>query len=246
MLEIAYVGPKVLASALCMDKDISKQILTSAGLSVAPFISFTKQKYKISLLKKWLSKNKFPVFVKPANMGSSVGINKAKNFKELENAVLKAFNFDNKIIIEKAIQGREIEIAVLGNDNPKASIAGEIIPNHEFYSYHAKYIDKNGAGLKIPAQVSQQKMKEIQQFAIKAYQVLQCVGMGRVDIFLKKDGSLVVNEINTLPGFTKNSMYPKLWEASGLSYSQLLDKLVSLAIKQHQRKMSLHRAYEIK
>jgi D-alanine-D-alanine ligase len=180
-----------------------------------------------------------PVFVKPANLGSSVGISKVKNKSEFERAVKEAFEYDTKVIIEEAINGREIECSVLGNENPIASLPGEVIPKHEFYSYTAKYIDEHGAALEIPARLSKEVVKKIQKTAIKTFKVLNCEGMGRVDFFLKKNGELLVNEINTIPGFTAISMYPKLWEASGMSYSELLDRLIALAIERFEREQKL-------
>src|SRR5262249_6636905 len=170
------------------------------------------------------------VFVKPANLGSSVGINKAKDAASFDKAVAEAFRFDTKIIVEESVTAREIECAVLGNADPKASIAGEIIPTHEFYSYAAKYLDENGAKLEIPAKLDAATLKRVQEMAVQAFKALNCEGMGRVDFFLTPDGKLYVNEINTIPGFTKISMYPKLWEASGIGYSQLISPLIDLAI----------------
>ena len=178
-------------------------------------------------------------------MGSSVGIVKVKNKKELNFAIKKAFLYDTKILIEEYIKAREIECSVLGNENPIASVPGEIIPKHEFYSYIAKYIDKNGAELKIPAKLSSKKIKEIQSLAIKAYKALECSGMARVDFFLTLKGKIILNEINTLPGFTKISMYPKLWEISGIPYTKLLDRLIELAIEKKKQKDSLKREFSV-
>ena len=180
-----------------------------------------------------------PVFIKPANSGSSVGISKAKNEKQFREAIKLAFVHDNKILIEEYIKGREIECAVLGNDNPIASTLGEVIPKHEFYSYEAKYIDPNGAVLEIPAKIPKALADKIQKLAIKTFKALYCEGMARVDFFLKEDGDVLVNEINTIPGFTKISMYPKLWEANGISYSSLIDKLIELAIDRHNKERTI-------
>jgi D-alanine-D-alanine ligase len=180
-----------------------------------------------------------PLFIKPANLGSSVGIHKIRDREGFDPAIRDAFNYDNKILIEEAIEGREIECSVLGNDNPVASVPGEILPRHEFYSYEAKYLDEKGAVLEIPAKLPPEISQRIRQIAIKAFTVLCCEGMARVDFFLKNDDEIIVNEINTIPGFTRISMYPKLWEASGLSYSELIDKLIGLAIEKFEREKGL-------
>ncbi|TRZ64632.1 MAG: D-alanine--D-alanine ligase [Spirochaetia bacterium] len=234
---LPFVGAGVLGSAIGMDKDISKHLLKEAGIPVAKFITLYSGE-KISF-KKVSEKLGSPVFVKPANTGSSVGINKVKDEKEFKKAVSEAFKYDSKVIIEEAIKGREIECSVLGNDAPIASIPGEIIPKNGFYSYEAKYIDKKGAEFKIPAGVSKETIKKIQQTAIRAFKTLNCAGMGRVDFFLKKNGDLLVSEINTIPGFTSISMYPKLWEASGIPLSKLLDKLIGLALERFKKEQKL-------
>jgi len=185
-----------------------------------------------------------PLFVKPCNLGSSVGITKVKRLEELRPAVERALRFDRKAIIEEGIAGREIEVAVLGNEEPKASVCGEIISQHEFYSYEAKYIDENGALLKIPADLPARISDKIKDLAVKVFRTLECEGMGRVDFFLKPDGALLVNEINTLPGFTKISMYPKLWEATGVPYPRLLDRLIQLALGRHEKEGKLQRRAE--
>jgi len=168
----------------------------------------------------------FPVFVKPANMGSSVGIERVSGVEELISAVQRAFQYDVKILVEQNINGREIECAVLGNRKPMASIAGEIIPRDRFYSYDAKYIEEDGATLKIPAGMDEPVLRSIQETAVASFQVLECSGMARVDMFLTEAGRIYLNEVNTIPGFTKISMYPKLWESSGISYTDLIDRLI--------------------
>jgi D-alanine-D-alanine ligase len=173
----------------------------------------------------------YPMFIKPANLGSSVGVSKAHNRNELEKAIHEAFTYDKKIIVEEFIKGREVECAILGNNNPKASIAGEIIPTHEFYDYDAKYLDDNGATLQIPAAISDQTLREVQELAIKTFIALETRGLARIDFFLTESGRLYVNEINTMPGFTTISMYPKLWEASGTSYQELINQLIELAVE---------------
>ena len=180
-----------------------------------------------------------PVFIKPANLGSSVGIHKVKDHQGFDGAIRDAFNYDNKILIEECINGREIECSVVGNDNPIASVPGEILPRHEFYSYQAKYLDENGAVLEIPAKLPSEISERIRQMAIKTFSVLCCEGMARVDFFLRNGSEIIVNELNTIPGFTKISMYPKLWEATGISYSELIDKLIELAIERFEREKRL-------
>ena len=239
LMDVAYVGAGVLGSAVGMDKDVQKRLLMQSGIPVAKF-EVVKD---IELIKRLMLK--YPVFVKPVNMGSSVGVSKAASQKSLVVSLKQAFKYDTKAIIEEEVKGRELEVSVLGNDDPIASIPGEVIAKrHEFYDYEAKYIDENGAELKIPARLTKEQVSEIQKLAIRAFKVLECGGMARVDMFMRPDGQLVINEINTLPGFTSISMYPKLWEASGLSYSKLLDRLIELAIEKKKQKDRLKRSYE--
>ncbi len=242
IMNVAYVGAGVLGSAVGMDKDVMKRLLRDAGLPVAHFATL-KRGYDPDNLKQIISTLEYPVFVKPANTGSSVGVNKAHDEKELQRYIDEAFQYDHKILIEEYIKAREIECSILGNDHPQASVCGEVIPRHEFYSYEAKYIDENGAALEIPANISDLQMKHIQNLAIQAFQALECKGFARVDTFLTEDGEVYVNEINTLPGFTKISMYPKLWEASGLPYPKLIDKLIELALEEKHKKDRLKRSY---
>jgi D-alanine-D-alanine ligase len=234
---VPFVGPSVLGSAVGMDKDVMKRLLRDAGIPIGKFFTIRKtDKINFGEAKKKLG---LPLFIKPANMGSSVGINKVRNEKEFITAVKEAFKFDSKIIIEEFILGREIECAILGNDFPMASIPGEIIANQDFYSYNAKYIDA-GSKAVIPAEDMDKKTaKKIQELAIKTFQTLNCEGMSRVDFFLKKNGEVLVNEINTIPGFTNISMYPKLWEASGITSSKLLDRLIDLAIERFETEQNL-------
>ena len=237
LMDAAYVGAGVLGSAVGMDKDVQKRLLLQAGIAVA--------KYQVARRGEELKVAKYPVFVKPANMGSSVGISKCKSRSELKKAVEQAFKYDTKVLIEEAVEGREIEVSVLGNEKPITSLAGEVIPvGHEFYDYQAKYIDEKGAKLEIPVKLSKTKTKEIQELAKKAFKVLECSGMARVDMFLRPDGKLVVNETNTLPGFTNISMYLKLWEVSGLVYGKLLDRLIELALEAKRRKDKLKRSFK--
>jgi len=243
MIGSAYVGSGVLGSALGMDKDLQKRLLKLAGLNVAKFKTIKKAERGTSILNDVLKEFKLPVFVKPANMGSSVGISKAHNLKELTYSIKDAFKYDTKIMIEETIVGREIECSVMGNDQPIASLPGEVIPHHEFYSYTAKYIDENGAGLIIPAKLPEKIVTEIQKSAIKTFLTLECYGFARVDFFLTKENKIYVNEINTLPGFTKISMFPKLFNVVGLSYQEILDRLITLAIEKKKEKDSLKRSY---
>ncbi len=234
--EVPYVGAGILGSAVSMDKDVMKRLFREAKIPIAKFITFhSGENISFQKIKKGLG---LPVFVKPANMGSSVGISKVQRENEFKKALKKAFKFDTKIIIEEFIDGREVECSVLGNDKPIASFPGEIITNQEFYSYDAKYIDK-GSIVDIPAKLPKKTKKKIQELAIKVFKVLNCEGMGRVDFFVKKNGEVVVNELNTIPGFTNISMYPKCWVASGLLVSKLLDKLIDLAIERFKRESKL-------
>lgn len=246
ILEVPFVGPSVLGSSVGFDKDVTKRLLTEAGIPNTKFLTFRKnEKIDFNIVKKFLN---LPVIVKPANSGSSVGISKAKDQKEFEKAVKFAFKFDNKIIVEKFLADRrEIECAVLGNENPKASVCGEVITNkqHAFYSYEAKYLDEKGADLEIPAKISKAVQDKIQKLAIKTFQVLECEGLSRVDFFLMPDGQILVNEINTIPGFTNISMYPTLWKNTGISYSKLIDKLISLAIERFKKEQKLETSIKI-
>lgn len=240
LLNIPFVGPSVLGSAVGMDKDAMKRLLKEASIPVPQFLVFRwGDKIDFKEVSKSLG---LPLFIKPANLGSSVGISKIKNEKEFKKAVEHAFQFDSKILIEEFVKGREIECAVLGNEDPQASIPGEIIPTHEFYSYDAKYIDENGAILKAPADLSKKTVEQIQNLAVKVFKILCCEGMARVDFFLKENGEILVNELNTIPGFTKISMYPRLWELSGIPYAKLVDNLIQLALERFDRENKLKQA----
>jgi len=242
LANVPFVGAGVLGSAVGMDKDVMKRLLRDAGIPVPKFLVFGRgQKPDYAAVTKALGS---PVFVKPANLGSSVGISKAKDAAGFDKAVALAFRYDTKVIVEENIQAREIECAVLGNEAPKASIAGEIIPTHEFYSYEAKYLDEDGARLEIPAKLDAATLQRVQALAVHTFKVLACEGMGRVDFFLTPDGQLYVNEINTIPGFTKISMYPKLWEASGIGYTQLISRLIELAMERFQHEQTLSNSYD--
>ncbi|MBI2008279.1 D-alanine--D-alanine ligase [Candidatus Amesbacteria bacterium] len=241
LMNVAYVGAGVLGSAVGMDKEVQKRLLMQAGIPVAKYqLLRSPSRSPFGHLEGGL---KYPVFVKPVNMGSSVGVTKVQSDKDIKDAIKKAFQYDTKVIIEEEVKGREIEVSVLGNNDPVASVPGEVKTKHEFYDYEAKYVDENGAVLEIPAKLQRDKVAEVQRLAVKTFKVLECSGMARVDMFLRPNGELVINEINTLPGFTSISMYPKLWEASGLPYPELLDKLVELAVEKKRRKDKLKRSY---
>lgn len=242
LANVPFVGPSVLGSAVGMDKDVAKRLLRDAGIPVAPFLTI-RVKEKLPSFSHVVRTFDLPFFIKPANLGSSVGVHKVKNKKQFASALADAFRYDTKILIEKYIRGREIECAILGNEHPIASVLGEITPHYEFYSYEAKYLDPDGAGLTIPAKLPKGVAKKIQQLAVKTFKTLSCEGMGRVDFFVTKDYRIFVNEINTIPGFTKISMYPKLWEASGISYSKLIDQLIQLALERFAREQKLKTAY---
>jgi D-alanine-D-alanine ligase len=241
LANIPFVGAGVLGSAVGMDKDVMKRLLRDAGIPIGKFV--VAKEGDVPGYKKVTKELGSPVFVKPANMGSSVGVSKVKNEKEYREAIRKAFEYDRKVLVEENIEGREIECSVLGNEDPKASVPGEVIPRHDFYSYEAKYIDENGAALEIPAKLPKSVVKKIQAIAIKTFRVLECEGFGRVDMFLKKNGEILVNEINTIPGFTSISMYPKLWEASGISYKELIDRLIQLALERFEKEQKLKTSY---
>ncbi len=244
LANIPFVGAGVLGSAIGMDKDVTKRLLRDAGILIAKFLvlhSWERDQVNFGEISRQLG---LPLFVKPANAGSSVGVSKVRNEDQFMKAISKAFQFDRKLLIEESVEGREVECAVLGNESPQASAVGEIIAQQEFYSYEAKYIDENGALLEIPAKISAEAVDSIQNIAVKAFQVLCCEGMARVDCFLTKDNRVIVNEINTIPGFTKISMYPKLWEISGMSYRELIDKLIQLALEKQSREGCLKTSYD--
>jgi D-alanine-D-alanine ligase len=222
-----------------MDKDVMKRLFRDAGLPVVPWESVLRSDWEqdpAGVRKRIEKRLRYPLFVKPANLGSSVGITKVHEPGELQAAMDLAAQYDRKILVEKAIDAREIECAVLGNDSPEASVPGEVVPVNEFYDYEAKYI-KEGSELVIPARLSPRQTKRVQELAVRAFKAIDCAGMGRVDFVLdRKSGKISVLEINTIPGFTSISMYPKLWEASGVPYSKLLDRLIELALERHRDK----------
>ncbi|MGI6686630.1 MAG: D-alanine--D-alanine ligase [Bacillota bacterium] len=238
---IPFVGAGVLGSAVGMDKDIMKRLLRDAKIPNARYVLL--QKYTGDegnpSFQDIIKELGLPLFVKPANLGSSVGISKVHSEDEYHQAINEAFKYDHKLIVEEAITGREIECAVLGNEKPIASIPGEIINLKGFYTYDAKYVDENASLLEIPAKLSTEEIEKIQQVALKTFKVLCCEGLARVDVFLTPEGEVIVNEINTLPGFTKISMYPKLWEITGIPYTELIDRLISLALEKYERDAAL-------
>ena len=236
LANIAFVGTGVLGSSVSMDKGVAKQVLHANGIPQPQYISLREAHVNDASLQHAIDTLGLPLFVKPANMGSSVGVSKAKNAAELKVAAAQALKYDEWIVIEEAISGREIEVAVLGNIDARASTPGEIVPGNEFYDYEDKYIT-DGAQLVIPANLSADEIEAVQKLAIVIFHTLRAEGMARVDFFYEKDGrGFLCNEINTIPGFTPISMYPKLWQASGLSYGQLLDELIDLAIDRHSRR----------
>ena len=233
MLNIPYVGADVLGSAVGMDKDVMKRLLRDAGIPIAKFLTLRQhERIDPEMIAADLG---LPCFVKPANLGSSVGVSKAHNETELADALAAAFTHDRKVLVEEAISGRELECSVLGNESPEASIVGEILPSHEFYSYEAKYLDEHGAALAIPAELPADLADRARELALLTYRTLECHDLARVDMFLNEEGALIMNEINTLPGFTSVSMYPQLWEASGLPYQALVTRLLELAQERSSR-----------
>ncbi len=234
VLGVPYVGAGVLASAVAMDKAIARQLFAANGLPVLPyrvFLSHVWESHPEEVIAECEDVLRYPMFTKPANLGSSVGVSKVHNRAELEAGLYEAARYDRKIVVEQGIEAREIEVSVLGNDTRIASVPGEIIPSREFYSYAAKYLD-DASQLLIPAPLSPREVQRIQEIALKACAVIDCAGMARVDFLMDKhSGETWLSEINTIPGFTPISMYPKLWEASGISYTELIDRLIQLALE---------------
>ncbi len=243
LLGAPFVGAGVLGSAVAMDKEVMKRLFLEAGIPSARYAAFRSHERGGIDFDRLVDELGLPLFIKPCNLGSSVGVSRIESAEDFEKGVDRAFCYDTKILIEENVVGREVECAVLGNEAPEASLPGEIHLHHDFYSYKAKYLDPEGAGFTIPADLDQETIERVQDLAIHAFQVLECAGMARVDFFLKEDGSLQVNEVNTLPGFTRISMYPKLWEATGLPYAKLLDRLVELALEAHEREARLKRSF---
>ena len=245
--EIAFVGSGVLGSAIQMDKDVTKKLLAHAGLPVVPWLGFHHHELEgdgLDLAAKKVGEELgYPVFIKPANSGSSVGISKARDAAELISGIREAKRHDDKVIVEVGLDAREIEVAVLGNDAPEASVAGEILPSHEFYDYEAKYLD-DATELVIPAALSEEESLALRTMAVAAFTAVEASGFARVDFLIdRQTGKAYLNELNSLPGFTDGSMYPRLWEASGLPYPKLLDRLIDLAVERNQRRSQLERAF---
>jgi D-alanine-D-alanine ligase len=243
LVGLPYVGAGVLGSAVGMDKDVQKRLLRDSGIPVADFFTVRRAQHDKNpdRAASAAAELGFPLFTKPANAGSSVGVRRVASPDQLRPALQHAFEFDHKVLLERSMPGREIECAVLGNDEPIASVPGEVIVSHQdgFYSYEAKYLDENGAGLRIPAELLPGEQNALQDMAIRAFVALECSGLARVDFFLGKDGRPVVNEINTLPGFTAISMYPKLWEASGVGKTELVSRLIELALERSRARARL-------
>jgi D-alanine-D-alanine ligase len=251
LLELAgipYVGAGVLASAAGMDKDVMKRLFRDARLPVVDWVTVLRSEWEqapAQVRKRIEKKIRYPLFVKPANLGSSVGISKVHSARELAAAMVLAARYDRKILVEKAVDAREIECSVLGNERPQASVPGEVVPVNEFYDYEAKYL-KEGSELIIPAKLTSRQTNQVRDLAVRAFQAIDGSGMARVDFLLdRKFAKIFVNEINTIPGFTPISMYPKLWEASGLSYSELIDRLIELALDRHREKSRTRYTYEV-
>lgn len=242
--EIPFVGAGVLGSAVGMDKDVMKRLLRDAKIPTAKFLVFQQHESSQISFEKVVEQLGFPVFVKPASAGSSIGVVKVKKQEDFRPALEKAFQYDRKILIEEYIIGREIECAVLGNEHPIVSLPGEVIPHDEYQTYETKYYE-NRLTLKTPAQLDPLILSKVQMTALNAYKVLCCEGMARVDLFLKENGDVVVNEINTIPGFTSTSVYPKLWEATGVSYSEIIDRLIHLAFDRFEKEKQLRTFVEL-
>lgn len=231
---VPYVGCNVLGSAVCMDKEICKKLLLSEGIDVAPFTTLHRDEVRQAevqpLYEDLMHQLGTVLFLKPASQGSSVGVTKVRNQDEFSQALRLAFQYDHKVLVESAVQGREIECALLGNETPEASVCGEILLEAEFYSYQAKYVDGDSASTLIPADLPADVMERMRTIAKRVYRTLGCRGLARVDMFLTAEGTVLINEVNTLPGFTDISMYPQLWLATGLSYTNLLTRLIELAL----------------
>lgn len=239
MADIPFVGSDVLGSAICMDKDVSKRLLRDAGIAITPFVTLTRANAARTSFAEAQRKLGLPLFIKPANMGSSVGVSKVEDEAAYDEAVRLALAFDDKVLVESAVKGREIECAVLGNEQPIASGCGEIVVGSGFYSYDSKYIDEDAAKVVVPADIPAEASERIRQLAVDAFLALECSGLARVDVFLTESGEVLINELNSLPGFTRISMYPKLWQAAGMTYSELVSRLIDLAIERHTARRNL-------
>ncbi|MDI6804028.1 MAG: D-alanine--D-alanine ligase family protein [Bacteroidota bacterium] len=250
LANIPYVGAGVLASSVAMDKIVARRLYKAAGIPVTPDVWFLRKEFQVNkkfYLSQVANELGFPCFVKPANMGSSVGITKAHNRRELEGAIELAAYYDRKILVEKSVQNaREIEVSLLGNDNPIVSVPGEIIPSNEFYDYDAKYVDGKSTS-EIPVNIPKRVSDKIKEYALRGYKAIDCSGMARADFLVERNSNKIyLSELNTIPGFTSISMYPKLWEASGIPYPKLLDMLIKVAIEKFEEKSKLKTAYRPK
>lgn len=239
LANLPCVGCGILGSAIGMDKDIMKKILRDGGIGIADFFTFRKGSKNNPDYTTVTERLGNELFIKPANLGSSVGVSFVTNEEEFNDALALAFEYDRKVIVEEKVVGQEVEVAVMGNDDPLASIPGEIIPKTTWYSFENKYVDEDGARLAIPANLDPETTEKVRQLAIDTYILLELSGLTRVDFFVRKDGSMIVNEVNTLPGFTKISMYPKLWEHTGISQKELISKLIDYALERHQQENEL-------
>ncbi|MGI4855708.1 MAG: D-alanine--D-alanine ligase [Janthinobacterium lividum] len=242
MAGVPFVGSDVLGSAVCMDKDVTKRLLRDAGLPVTPYVALNRRTAADLSFADIVAQLGSPLFVKPANLGSSVGVSRVSTAEEYAQALEVGFSFDHKILVESAVVGREIECAVLGNEEPIASACGEIVLGSDFYSYDSKYIDAEAAQVVAPAVIDAEASERIRAAAVAAFQVLECRGLARVDFFLQADGAILINEVNTLPGFTQISMFPKLWQAAGMTYPELVTRLIDLAIERHRADATLQRS----
>ena len=248
LADIPYVGSGLVGSSVGMDKGVFKSVMCSAGLPVLPSMTVNRSEYRSDttiMVDRIIRQLNLPVFIKPANLGSSVGITKASNIGELKSGLDEASKWDRRIVIEEGVDAREIEVSVLGNDDPQVSIAGEVVPQRDFYDYDAKYVSDDSE-LLIPAPISPDQLVRIQEMAIAAYKAVDCSGMARVDFLLdKSSGKVWINELNTIPGFTNISMYPKLWQASGIEYPELIDKLIELALERKEQRDAMERSFEV-
>jgi len=245
LLNVPYVGNGVLASSAGMDKVVMKHLFAQAGLDQAKYVSFVKKTWSQSKEESYdqvEAELGYPCFVKPANLGSSVGISKCRNREELDQAFELAFQYDRKIVVEEGVIGREIELGVLGNDEPVCSVAGEIAPKKDFYDYKAKYEDGD-TDLIIPASLTEDEYETMRSMAVKAFQAIDGSGLVRADFFLTNEGRVLINEVNTMPGFTPFSMFPLLWKQSGVEYAELIEKLVALAIERHEEKQQIKHTF---
>ena len=248
LADVAYVGAGVVGSAVGMDKGIFKAVMRAADLPVLPAVVFNRSEYTLNpegIIRRLLQKLRFPLFIKPVNLGSSVGVTKAADATALRSGLDEAARWDRRLLVEQGVEARELEVSVLGNDEPHASVAGEIVPQREFYDYEAKYISEDSR-LLIPAPITSAQLEQVQELAVAAFKAVDCAGMARVDFLLDTSSDeLWLNELNTIPGFTTISMYPKLWQASGLKYPELIDRLIELALERKSQRDSMERSFEV-